>query len=377
MANSIAMHGLQRNQAAVFSVAFEDPADPDTLFPNPPLAAGDIRISINGGAFANPATPAAVLPAAGPAVVITLSAAEMNGENIVILCEDQDAPEIWVPLVITIHTTVVDTDQLVRSTIPANTLDVAATGEAGLDFANIRNATAPTTLADITVPTVTTLTGHTAQTGDSFARLGAPAGASVSADLVIIDGVVDTILVDTAELQADWVNGGRLDLLIDAILADTLSLDGTKIPDPILSLALIRTEVLTALDTAIGGAPVADSINERVRSLDLLLEAAGAGDVAAILTDTGELQTNWADGGRLDLLIDSIIDTITGTPGVDLRFAQTYTEGQVARTVGGSLELSEAVERNRITVIGGNRTLFQSDGSTALVTRAQTTTSLG
>lgn len=35
------------------------------------------------------------------------------------------------------------------------------------------------TLAD----TVTTLTGHTAQTGDAFARLGAPAGASISADI--------------------------------------------------------------------------------------------------------------------------------------------------------------------------------------------------
>lgn len=30
-----------------------------------------------------------------------------------------------------------------------------------------------------------------------------------------------TILADTAELQTDWVNGGRLDLLIDAIKAKT------------------------------------------------------------------------------------------------------------------------------------------------------------
>jgi hypothetical protein len=34
--------------------------------------------------------------------------------------------------------------------------------------------------------TVTTLTGHTAQTGDAYARLGAPAGASVSADVAAI-----------------------------------------------------------------------------------------------------------------------------------------------------------------------------------------------
>lgn len=36
------------------------------------------------------------------------------------------------------------------------------------------------------IPTVTTLTGHTAQTGDCFARLGAPAGASVSADVAAV-----------------------------------------------------------------------------------------------------------------------------------------------------------------------------------------------
>jgi len=35
------------------------------------------------------------------------------------------------------------------------------------------------------------------QTGDSFARLGAPAGASVSADIATIDSNVDAILVDT------------------------------------------------------------------------------------------------------------------------------------------------------------------------------------
>jgi len=38
----------------------------------------------------------------------------------------------------------------------------------------------------VTIGTVNTLTGHTAQTGDSFARLGAPAGASVSADVAAV-----------------------------------------------------------------------------------------------------------------------------------------------------------------------------------------------
>ena len=65
---------------------------------------------------------------------------------------------------------------------------------------------------------VNTLTGHTAQTGDSFARLGAPAGASVSADIAVVDSVVDGI-------QTDLDNGtdglGAIKADTAAILTDT------------------------------------------------------------------------------------------------------------------------------------------------------------
>lgn len=62
------------------------------------------------------------------------------------------------------------------------------------------------------IPTVTTLTGHTPQTGDAFARLGAPAGASVSADVAAIGVLATAILEDT---------GTTLDTAVAAILADT------------------------------------------------------------------------------------------------------------------------------------------------------------
>jgi hypothetical protein len=45
---------------------------------------------------------------------------------------------------------------------------------------------------------VATLTGHTAQTGDAYARLGAPAGASVSADIAAVKSDTGAILTDTA-----------------------------------------------------------------------------------------------------------------------------------------------------------------------------------
>lgn len=81
--------------------------------------------------------------------------------------------------------------KLVRSTTPANKLDVSATGEAGLDFANIKDATGAHTLTNITVPVVSALTGHTAQSGDTYALANGTAG------FVAIDTVVDSILDDT------------------------------------------------------------------------------------------------------------------------------------------------------------------------------------
>jgi len=36
-------------------------------------------------------------------------------------------------------------------------------------------------------------------------------------ELQVVDGIVDNILVDTGELQTDWVNGGRLDLILDEL----------------------------------------------------------------------------------------------------------------------------------------------------------------
>lgn len=148
-----------------------------------------------------------------------------------------------------------------QPTVWGRTLDVSAGGEAGLDWANIGSPTTAQNLsatnidvdqvvasvtgavgsvtaqvtADVTaisgdataannaesffdgtgyagtnnvIPTVTTVgtlttyTGNTPQTGDAFARLGAPAGASVSADIAAIEAQTDDIGAAGAGLTA-------------------------------------------------------------------------------------------------------------------------------------------------------------------------------
>lgn len=64
----------------------------------------------------------------------------------------------------------------------------------------------------------------TAQTGDSFARLGAPAGASVSADVAAVKAQTAAIETDTQDIQ------GRIPAALTAggnIKADTLALSGS------------------------------------------------------------------------------------------------------------------------------------------------------
>lgn len=163
---------------------------------------------------------------------------------------------------------------------------------------------AVTCAAGVTVrANVGTASESTAQTGDSFARLGAPAGASVSADIAAVKAETALIVADTNELQTDLANGGRLDLLIDAILEDT----GTTLPGTLSTIAgYLDTEIAAILEdtgTTIPAtlATLAGYIDTEVASILAAVDT----EVAAILADTNELQTDWANGGRLDLILDA------------------------------------------------------------------------
>ena len=103
---------------------------------------------------------------------------------------------------------------------------------------------------------------------------------------------VASVLADTAELQTDWVNGGRLDLLLDAVLADTAELQGDWANGG--RLDLIVDAILEDTGT---------TIPSTITTIDNFLDT----EIALILADTGELQTDWANGGRLDLLLDAVL----------------------------------------------------------------------
>jgi hypothetical protein len=78
----------------------------------------------------------------------------------------------------------------------------------------------------VLVDTLTTYTGNTLQTGDSFPRLGAPAGASVSADIAAVKAETASIQSDTNDIQTRLpaaLVSGRMDSSVGAMAANTLT----------------------------------------------------------------------------------------------------------------------------------------------------------
>lgn len=69
---------------------------------------------------------------------------------------------------------------------------------------------------NILVDTGTTLDGKLDTIDGIVDSILVDTGTTLDAAIAVIDGNVDSILADTGELQTDWVNGGRLDLLLDA-----------------------------------------------------------------------------------------------------------------------------------------------------------------
>ena len=152
-----------------FGVSLEDQANAGLFKAAPTIAAGDFQRSINGGAFANLDNLPTVTPSGGKRVQIVLSASETtsaaDGGNIYIVASDASGAE-WYSLAVEVR---------VRAA------DLAATG-AEMDIIDAPNATAV---------------------------------AAIRQEMDSNSTQLAAIVADTNELQTDWTNGGRLDLILD------------------------------------------------------------------------------------------------------------------------------------------------------------------
>lgn len=94
-----------RGEDLVIYVALQSASNPTNFQSSATIAAGDFKVSKDGGALTNLTTLPSVEPAASVMVKITLSATEMTADNVTIVGIDQTATKEWADICINIPTT--------------------------------------------------------------------------------------------------------------------------------------------------------------------------------------------------------------------------------------------------------------------------------
>lgn len=111
-----------RGLALTLHVPLGDRANPGQFKANPTLAAGDVKVSKDGGAFANLTTLPDVHPAAGIMVRIQLTASEMDADEVIVQFRDAAGDE-WTDKVIAIQTRAHTLDETYAAAVAAGDAD--------------------------------------------------------------------------------------------------------------------------------------------------------------------------------------------------------------------------------------------------------------
>ena len=219
----------QKNTEYIFYTGLISQADTKLLKAAPTIAAGDFKVSIDGGAFANLATLPVVTPAAGTAVKITLSAAEMNGDNIVVTCIDAAGAE-WCDLFLNVQTSAQSLDTM-DTNIDSILTDTGTTLDTLIkDIPTIAEFEARSILAADYVVVGDTIAGVTAVTNDvGITQAGAD---KVRASVCVTGDPANSIGKALHELYTNRLTStraGYLDNLSAGAVALASGVDLTKI----------------------------------------------------------------------------------------------------------------------------------------------------
>jgi len=196
-------------------------------------------------------------------------------------------------------------------------LDAAVSTRSTVTTAQV-NTEVETALADIGLDHLVVRQG-TAQSGGA-AYIQLDAGASATDDLYATEVIV--ITGGTGVGQANRIDsyagagktayvGRSWETVPDATSTFVILAGGPTAEFGSQAAADANAAVDAALDTAISDTPTSNSINQRVRSLDLLLESGGSGSAASILTNTNNLRTDYTTtrAGYLDYLSGGAVAT--------------------------------------------------------------------
>lgn len=318
----------KRGVAYQFYMALFQQASPGSMKANPTLAAGDVKISKDGGATANLTTLPAATPAAGNAILVSVSATEMTADDVTIAFVDAAGAE-WMDAFVHIQpqaralgdlafpatsgrSMVVDASGLVD----ANTVSVGATGAGTAQTArdlgasvllSVGAGTGQVNLASGLVRSDVLRINNTVQTaadvGALVATVGTPAGASVSADVAAVKAVDDAIKAKTDNLPAapastTNITGGTITTVTNLTNAPTAGDLTATMKTSVTTAATAATPTAAAVTGNVGGNVVGS-----VGSV-----AAGGITAASVATDAID-----ADALSSDAITEIVNGVLAGT----------------------------------------------------------------
>lgn len=207
----------KRATAFKMYIGLVDQSNTKVLKANPTIAAGDFKVSKDGGAFANLATLPSANPASGVAIMVDLSATEMTADNVVISCIDAAGAE-WCDQLINLQTTARQIDDLAYPATSGRALTVDANGNVALSTVLKKN----TALAKFAF-VMTDSTNHNPATGKTVTVTrsidgGAFGAGALSAVTEVSNGLY------TVDFAAGDLNGNVVTLRATATGCDDLLL---------------------------------------------------------------------------------------------------------------------------------------------------------
>ena len=283
----------KRATAWVGYISLVSQADTKLMKSNPTIAAGDFKVSKDGGALANLTTLPSVTPASSVMVKIDLSATEMTADNVTVVCSDAAGAE-WCDLVFNLQPSARQIDDLAYPATAGRSMVVDA---AGLVDANMVKAgpsgsgtaqtagdipamiTAVDDYVDAEVAAIKAKTDNLpADPADASdiaaafatvnATLGTPAGASIAADIAAVQSDTNDI---QARLPAALTAGGNMKADALAISGSTAAADNLEESTEAIAYGTIGTGSTTTSLVASSFTP-ASAVNDQFNGRTLIFK---------------------------------------------------------------------------------------------------------
>ncbi len=178
---------------------------------------------------------------------------------------------------------------------------------------------------------------------------GLPISDAGALDLDALNTAAVRLTAARAQVLDDWINAGRLDLILDIIAADVVNLDGA---------AMRGTDNAALAATALTDVTWTDV---RAGYLDELAAANIPADVDAILADTNELQTDDVPG------LIAALNNISAADILTTQLTESYAADGAAPTLTQSLMMIQQILGD-FSISGTTLTVLQVDGLTTAAT---------